>query len=149
METTTGAAEKLLREAIGPGDFGMITPVLLEVWGPPGHALLEPLDTPASSSSSSSTASNNNKNNFNARQLGVDLAYDLHTFLQTPNHRNGDQILNDWKRWVDWDMELVMRDTPQQERVRLVGVLLDGRVQVQAVGQEDGVKRTLVSDYFL
>jgi biotin-(acetyl-CoA carboxylase) ligase len=103
----------------------------------------------SSSSSSSTTTSNNNNNNFDARQLGVDLAYDLHTFLQTPNHPDADQILNDWKRWVDWDMELVMRDTPQQERVRLVGVLPDGRVQVQAVGQEDGVKRTLVSDYFL
>ena len=51
------------------------------------------------------------------------------------------------KSWVDWDMELIMRDTPNRERVKLVNVLDDGRVQV--IGQEDGIQRTLVSDYFL
>jgi hypothetical protein len=75
----------------------------------------------------SSTTSSNNNDNSNANQVGVDLVYDLHTFLQTWNHSNPDQILNNWKRWVDGDMELVMRDTPQQETnfgVRLLSVTI-------------------------
>lgn len=56
-------------------------------------------------------------------------------------------IINEWKKWADFDMELVMRDTPNKERVKVVGMLPDGRIQV--VGQDDGVHRTLVSDYFL
>jgi len=84
-----------------------------------------------------------------ARQLGVDLAYELHRFLlggqQPPSGISGG-IIEEWKSWVDWDTELVMRDTPGRERVRLTDVLGDGRVRV--VGLEDGLERTLVSDYF-
>ena len=82
-----------------------------------------------------------------AQQLGIDLAYDLHSFLLQENADLGTRVLEDWKQWIDWDMELVMRDTPEQERVRMVGVLPDGRVQVRNV--DDGRIRTLVSDYFL
>jgi biotin-(acetyl-CoA carboxylase) ligase len=90
-----------------------------------------------------------------AKQLGMDLAYDLHKWIQQQQQHQQESdrshaakiLLDDWKQWVDWDMELTMRDTPQRERVRLVDLLPDGRVEV--VGIEDGVKRTLVSDYFL
>jgi BirA family biotin operon repressor/biotin-[acetyl-CoA-carboxylase] ligase len=88
-----------------------------------------------------------------AHQLGVRLAWELHSFLHTDattksgNQRSAEAVLEEWKSWVDWDMELVMRDTPNRERVKLIGVLPDGRVRV--VGQDDGIQRTLVSDYFL
>jgi biotin-(acetyl-CoA carboxylase) ligase len=84
-----------------------------------------------------------------AEELGISLAYDLNTFLQEAGMGmfDGDRVLQDWKQWIDWDMELVMRDTPGQDRVKMVGVLPDGRIQVQNV--QDGRIRTLVSDYFL
>lgn len=82
-----------------------------------------------------------------AEQLGIDLAFDLHSFLFQPSADLGAQVLEDWKQWIDWDMELVMRDTPEQERVQMVGVLPDGRVQVRNI--DNGRIRTLVSDYFL
>lgn len=87
-----------------------------------------------------------------ARQLGVDLAWELHQFLHFRQHTqaisndSSNGIIKEWKSWVDWDVELVMRDTADRERVRLKDVLSDGRVRV--VGLEDGVERTLVSDYF-
>ena len=87
-----------------------------------------------------------------ARRMGVNLASDLNQWIQktsaagSPNEASL-SVLNDWKKWVDWDMELVMRDTPNQERVRMIDLLPDGRIQV--VGQDDGALRTLVSDYFL
>ena len=60
-------------------------------------------------------------------------------------------IVDGWKRWLDWDMELVMRDTPDRERVKLVNVLPDGRVEVVDVknNHDNPTARTLVSDYFL
>ena len=81
-----------------------------------------------------------------ARQLGVNLAFDLNQWLQTmtDSMKAGEYILEEWKQWVDWDMDLVMRDTSQS--VRMIDLLPDGRIQV--IG-EDGLKRTLVSDYFL
>eukprot|EP00934_Nitzschia_sp_Nitz4_P008078 Nitzschia sp. Nitz4//scaffold83_size84149//8332//9255//NITZ4_005163-RA/size84149-processed-gene-0.50-mRNA-1//-1//CDS//3329558914//8068//frame0 len=84
-----------------------------------------------------------------ALQLGIDLSYDLHIFLhgQERSTQSKEQILGDWKHWVDWDTELTMRDTKDNERVRLIDVLPDGRVQVENKG--DGSTRTLVSDYFL
>ena len=80
-----------------------------------------------------------------AERFGVELAYDLHSFLMEGG--TGDQVLNEWKQWIDWDMELVLRDTPGQERVKITGVLPDGRIEVQHI--DDGRIRTLVSDYFL
>jgi biotin-(acetyl-CoA carboxylase) ligase len=85
-----------------------------------------------------------------ARQVGVQLAYDLHTWLNddiTLASEEADNILIRWKEWLDWDMDLVIRDTLGREKVRLLDVLPDGRVQVQNVN--DGTIRVLVSDYFL
>jgi biotin-(acetyl-CoA carboxylase) ligase len=84
-----------------------------------------------------------------ARQVGVDLAYQLHRWLHSESHhdKTADAVLQGWKQFVDWDMELVMRDTPDRERVKLLEVLPDGRVKVRNV--EDGSERVLVSDYFL
>eukprot|EP00980_Cylindrotheca_fusiformis_P004227 scaffold918_cov126-Cylindrotheca_fusiformis.AAC.6 len=80
-----------------------------------------------------------------ARTLGMDLATDLQSFLRNPTI-SATRIIEEWKGWADMNMELVMRDTPNQERVKVVDMLPDGRLQV--VGQDDGVHRTLVSDYF-
>lgn len=86
-----------------------------------------------------------------ATQLGRAIAFDLHSWL---NHSSasfstqiGDNILTEWKSYVDWDMELVLRDTPNREKVTLKEVLDDGRAVVQETAT--GLKRTLVSDYFL
>jgi biotin-(acetyl-CoA carboxylase) ligase len=89
-----------------------------------------------------------------SKQLAMDVAYDLHSWLyyddnnaQRQQQQIGESILEDWKSFVDWDMELTLRDTPNRERVTLEGVLEDGRVNVKEV--ETGQIRTLVADYFL
>ncbi|KAL7446100.1 hypothetical protein ACHAXH_008712 [Discostella pseudostelligera] len=89
-----------------------------------------------------------------SKKLARDIAFDLHSWLHDPlssqhyyNTHSGETILNQWKSYIDWDMELVLRDTPLRERVSLKSILEDGRVVVQEV--ETGVTRTLVSDYFL
>jgi len=93
-----------------------------------------------------------------SKRIAVDIAHDLHTWLHSSMHsssssfsslnvHSGESILNQWKSYVDWDMELIMRDTPKRERVTLRAVMEDGRVVVREV--ETGVTRTLVADYFL
>lgn len=91
-----------------------------------------------------------------ARRSGVDLVRDLHGWprggnadpsLQERRMSVADGILSDWKSFVDWDYELTLRDTEKRERVKLVDVLPDGRVEV--VEMETGKRRTLVTDYFL
>lgn len=83
-----------------------------------------------------------------SKQLAMDVAYDLHSWLHYDDNNNvGESILDDWKSYVDWDMELTLRDTPNRELVTLEGVLEDGRVIVKEV--ETGKIRTLVADYFL
>ena len=89
-----------------------------------------------------------------SKKLSTDIAYDLHSWLHHPlsskhshNIHSGESILNQWRSYIDWDMELVLRDTPLRERVILKSILEDGRVVVQEV--KTGVTRTLVSDYFL
>ena len=81
-----------------------------------------------------------------AHQVGVDLAQNLNAFLDNPPMLSN-AIVNEWKQWADFKMELVMRDTPKRERVKLVDMLPDGRIQV--VGLEDGTSRILVADYFI
>jgi biotin-(acetyl-CoA carboxylase) ligase len=86
-----------------------------------------------------------------SKQLGRDIAHDIHTWLYyalpTSSSQIGDTILNEWKSFVDWEMELILRDTAKREKVKLKQVLDDGRVVVEEV--ETGMTRTLVSDYFL
>lgn len=84
-----------------------------------------------------------------SRKLATDVAYDMHSWLHSnsPRRHSGESILEDWKSYVDWDMELTLRDTPNRERVTLEGVLEDGRAVVREV--DTGRTRTLVSDYFL
>lgn len=81
-----------------------------------------------------------------AYQVGVDLAQNLDGFLDNPPMLPN-AIVKEWKEWADFNMELVMRDTPKRERVKVVDMLPDGRIQV--VGVEDGVSRVLVADYFI
>jgi len=81
-----------------------------------------------------------------AYQVGVDLAQNLDGFLDHPPMLPN-AIVKEWKQWADFNMELVMRDTPKRERVKVVDMLPDGRIQV--VGVEDGVSRVLVADYFI
>ena len=97
-----------------------------------------------------------------SKQLAMDVSYMIYTRGCTTttttcnnssnsnkgnNIQSGNQILEDWKLFVDWDMELTLRDTPNREVVTLEGVLEDGRAVVKEV--ETGKTRTLVSDYFL
>lgn len=96
-----------------------------------------------------------------SKKLATDIAYDLHSWLhhstqsshdyntryQQQQPHSGETILDQWKSYIDWDMELTLRDTPNRERVKLKEILEDGRVVVQEV--ETGLTRTLVSDYFL
>lgn len=88
-----------------------------------------------------------------SKKLAMDIAYDLHSWLHpltsSPffNVHSGEAILDQWKSYIDWDMELILRDTPERERVTLKAILEDGRVVVQEV--DTGLTRTLVSDYFL
>jgi biotin-(acetyl-CoA carboxylase) ligase len=88
-----------------------------------------------------------------SKRLARDVAHDIHSWLyplsssSLPTSQMGVSILNEWKSYVDWDMELTLRDTPKREKVILKQVLDDGRVVVQEI--ETGLTRTLVSDYFL
>ena len=94
-----------------------------------------------------------------SKKLAIDISYDLHTWLHPEsrsysssisshnNEHSAESILNQWKSYIDWDMELTLRDTPKRERVMLKEILEDGRVVVQEV--DTGLTRTLVSDYFL
>lgn len=86
-----------------------------------------------------------------AKQLGKDVGFTLHSWLYPSRYHLSSQIghavLEEWKSFVHWDMELILRDTPNNEKVTLKEVLADGRVVVQEV--ETGLTRTLVSDYFL
>jgi BirA family biotin operon repressor/biotin-[acetyl-CoA-carboxylase] ligase len=90
-----------------------------------------------------------------SQKLGNDIAYDLHSWLHhtqvddasIDEHYSGEAILDKWKSYLDWDMELILRDTPKRERVTLTDVMEDGRVIVKEV--ETGMTRTLVADYFL
>ena len=90
-----------------------------------------------------------------AKEIGVNLAHDLYVWIQKQQQqprnpystKEAEIIVDEWKKWVHWDRILVMRDTPDQKRVRLVDVLPDGRVQV--MGESDARLRTLVSDYFI
>lgn len=91
-----------------------------------------------------------------AQRLGMDVAKDLHSWLHADASQQSKQpqptstakaILSEWKSYIDWDMELTLRDTEKREKVKLTDVLPDGRVEVVEV--ETGLRRTLVADYFL
>ncbi|KAL7431930.1 hypothetical protein ACHAXM_002866 [Skeletonema potamos] len=92
-----------------------------------------------------------------SKKLAKDVAYDLHSwlhpnqkedyFLSSTGQHSGGAILDKWKSFLDWDMELILRDTPKRERVTLTDIMEDGRVIVKEV--QTGITRTLVADYFL
>ncbi len=85
-----------------------------------------------------------------SKELARDLAHDLSSWLRQPPSSQGklaESILHEWKSFVDWDMELVLRDSEERERVTLTSVLEDGRVVVKV--KDTGEVRTLVADYFL
>mmetsp|Transcript_9185 Transcript_9185/g.19604 ORF Transcript_9185/g.19604 Transcript_9185/m.19604 type:complete len:481 (+) Transcript_9185:275-1717(+) len=85
-----------------------------------------------------------------SKELARDLAYDLSSWLNQPPSSQGnlaESILHEWRTFVEWDMELVLRDTEARERVTLTSVLEDGRVVVKV--KDTGEIRTLVADYFL
>lgn len=91
-----------------------------------------------------------------SKELAKDIAYDLHSWLRSDHQddslssteeHSGGAILDKWKSYLDYDMELILRDTTKRERVTLTDVMEDGRVIVKEV--ETGTTRTLVADYFL
>lgn len=79
-----------------------------------------------------------------AHQLGVDMARDLAAFLDHPNPAQ--DVLDEWKQWVDWDMELILRDLEDKTPVMPVDVHSDGRLLVR---DRNGRERLMVSDYFI
>lgn len=88
-----------------------------------------------------------------ARQLGEDMASDLSQWLfshkeSPPNQRAAEKnrILRNWKQWVDWDMQLVLRDTDYHETVTPVDIEQDGQLRVKG---RNGKERLIVTDYFV
>ena len=88
-----------------------------------------------------------------ARQLGEDMAADLSRWLSdhkgsNPNRSAAEKtrILRNWKQWVDWDLQLVLRDTVDHETVTPVDIEPDGRLRVKG---SNGQERLIVTDYFL
>ena len=96
-----------------------------------------------------------------AEKLGLDMAYQLVDWLQASSPQQQQesssanayaaqalsaQVLEEWKLWVDWDMELVLRDLNDKTPVVPVEVLSDGRLKVR---DRNGRERLVVSDYFL
>jgi BirA family biotin operon repressor/biotin-[acetyl-CoA-carboxylase] ligase len=127
---------------------------------------------------------NNNKNNASnnnsqkqqqqeidiARDMGVQLALDFHRWIYDSDE-NAESIVEGWKNWLDYDMELIMRNDKnppldeiendnnnnqqsydkqkqKQRLVKMVDVLPDGRIRVQNQ-DEFGKMEVLVSDYFV
>jgi len=86
-----------------------------------------------------------------ARDLGVQLAFDFHRWIYEEDSDTAEMIVDGWKRWLDWDAELTMRNDANSEAprrvVKLLDVLPDGRIKV--VDKEDGKEEILVSDYFV
>jgi BirA family biotin operon repressor/biotin-[acetyl-CoA-carboxylase] ligase len=89
-----------------------------------------------------------------ARELGVQLALDFHRWIYENSHNpssTADSIVEGWKRWLDWDAQLTMRNDQDKEGprrvVKLLNVLPDGRIRV--ANTEDGKEEILVSDYFV
>ena len=86
-----------------------------------------------------------------ARDLGVGIALSFHKWIYEDNSETAEMIVEGWKRWLNWDAELTMRnDTNRDEPrrvVKLLDVLPDGRIKVANKG--DGKEEILVSDYFV
>ncbi|OEU22983.1 class II aaRS and biotin synthetase [Fragilariopsis cylindrus CCMP1102] len=107
-----------------------------------------------------------------ARDMGVQLALDFHRWIYDSDE-NAESIVEGWKNWLDYDMELIMRndknppldeieiDNQQQQQqqqkqkqtqtervVKIIDVLPDGRIRVQNQ-DEFGIMEVLVSDYFV
>jgi len=99
-----------------------------------------------------------NQRDRRARDLGVHLALDFHRWIYEddpppPPHATSyaDSIVEGWKKWLDWDAELTLRNDHDKEGprrvVKLLDVLPDGRLLVANKG--DGKEEILVSDYFV
>lgn len=91
------------------------------------------------------------QNEKKARDIGVQLALELHRWVYEDSENNASSIVAGWKRWLDFDAELTMRndyrETGPRRVVRLKDVLPDGRIRV--ANKDDGVEEVLVSDYFV
>lgn len=92
-----------------------------------------------------------------ARDVGVRLALDFHQWILQENNTDvytAKSIVEGWKRWLDWDAELTMRNdgddknrNRRQRIVKIVDVLPDGRILVQ--DKDNSKQEVLVSDYFV
>ena len=86
-----------------------------------------------------------------AQDLGVRLALDFHRWIYEDSLSSADSIVKEWKRWLDWNAELTMRNDHNKEGprriVKLMDVLPDGRILVS--NKRDGKEEILVSDYFV
>mmetsp|Transcript_56698 Transcript_56698/g.68220 ORF Transcript_56698/g.68220 Transcript_56698/m.68220 type:complete len:400 (-) Transcript_56698:82-1281(-) len=59
---------------------------------------------------------------------------------------NAKILLNEWREWVDWEKELVVRDSTDNEIIVPLGVEPDGQLRVRG---QDGRERLLMVDYLL
>ncbi len=86
-----------------------------------------------------------------ARDLGVQLAYNFHRWIYEEDSDTAEMIVGGWKRWLDWEAELTMRNDSNSEEprkvVKLLDVLPDGRIKV--ADKRNGKEEILVSDYFV
>lgn len=88
-----------------------------------------------------------------ARELGQKMAKDFSNWLSLHGKDNALQadeeqrhMLERWKEWVDWDMQLILRDGNDKDPVIPVDIEPDGRLRVRGSG---GRERLVVTDYFL
>jgi BirA family biotin operon repressor/biotin-[acetyl-CoA-carboxylase] ligase len=103
------------------------------------------------SGGSSSNSEEESRRGQTARDLGVRLALNFHRWIYEDTS-TAESIVEGWKRWLDWDTELTMRNDGNSKVgpkrvVRLLDVLPDGRIRVKNAG--DGKEEVLVSDYFV
>lgn len=92
-----------------------------------------------------------------ARELGVAMAANLSQWLARcvkdkdtawNAHDEQTHMLQQWRSFVDWDMQLVLRDsTDKEQSVLPIDIEPDGRLRVQSI--TNGQERLVVSDYFL
>ncbi len=86
-----------------------------------------------------------------SRNLAAVGAYHLHLWLHTSSgtrqQHSGEAILEDWKLYVDWVMELMLHGKPKIECVTLEGALEDGYPVVREV--KTGQTRKSFLDYNL
>jgi BirA family transcriptional regulator, biotin operon repressor / biotin---[acetyl-CoA-carboxylase] ligase len=80
-----------------------------------------------------------------AQNLGEQMGEDLHRGLLSQSGGT-QELIHNWKQWVDWDKQLVLRDGDDKTPVIPLDIEEDGRLRVK---EANGNERRVVTDYFL